>query len=150
MLSLKVQKQLPIQLFNWYNASGVKLHTGITLSDSATTPSTETYKLEVIAKEDGYKDYDEITITTKLGKLTTIYPNPISNGNLSIGYLVANSVSAPKIRIVNIHTSVFSEHNISTGAGTLNVDISAYAAGSYSIILICNSAAVDDELLIVQ
>ncbi len=137
-------------IYNWYNSSGVRLQTGITFSDSATTTSTETYKLEVIAKSDGYKDYDEVTISTKLGKLTSIVPNPISTGTLAIGYLVASSVSTPKIRIVNISTSAYTEHSISTGSGTLNVDISPYTTGSYSIILICDSTTADDELLVVQ
>ncbi|MEX1188818.1 MAG: hypothetical protein WED33_06125 [Bacteroidia bacterium] len=77
-------------------------------------------------------------------------PNPISTGTLAIGYKVASSATSPKIRIVNISTSAFTEHTISTGTGTLNIDISAYASGAHTILLICNSTTVDDELLVVQ
>ncbi|MEZ5174382.1 MAG: hypothetical protein R2850_12970 [Bacteroidia bacterium] len=137
-------------IYNWYNSAGDRVFTGATKTDTATTTGTTTYKLEVIASSDGYKDYDEITITKKLGLITGVAPNPINTGTLAIDYKVATSVSVPKIRIVNISTSAYTEHSISTGTGTLNVDISPYATGSYSILLICDSTTADDELLIVQ
>lgn len=137
-------------LYNWYDSNGNRIFTGVSLSDTATSPSSETYKLEVIAKSDGYKDYDEVTITSTLGKITSVAPNPISTGTLAIGYKVASTATSPKIRIVNVSTSAYTEHTITTGTGTLNVDISSYATGSHTILLICNSSTVDDELLVVQ
>ncbi|HPH82187.1 MAG TPA: M64 family metallopeptidase [Flavobacteriales bacterium] len=136
--------------YNWYNSSGTKIHSGATLSDTTTTVSSETYTLEVIAQSDGYKDYDEVTITSKLGKINSIVPNPINSGTFTIDYSVSTSASSPKIKVLNINSGIYTEHTISTGNGTLSLAISGYVAGSYSVILICSSQNADDELLIIQ
>jgi hypothetical protein len=137
-------------IYNWYNSNGNRLSTSSVFSDTASSAGSETFKLELIATTDGYKDYDEVTIVKKLGRITSVVPNPISNGTLAIGYNVSTGVSVPKIRIVNVNTSTYTEHIITTGTGTLNIDISAYASGAHSILLICDSTTADDELLIVQ
>ncbi|MFM2284675.1 MAG: hypothetical protein RLZZ543_172 [Bacteroidota bacterium] len=137
-------------IYNWYNSSGTKIHSGAILSDTTSTVSSETYTLEVIAQSDGYKDYDEVTITSKLGKINSIVPNPINSGTFTIDYSVSTSASSPKIKVLNINTGAFTEHTISTGNGTLSLAISGYVAGSYSVILICSSQNADDELLIIQ
>ena len=137
-------------IYNWYNSSGTKIHSGATLSDTTTTVSSETYTLEVIAQSDGYKDYDEVTIISKLGKINSIVPNPIYSGTFTIDYSVSTSASSPKIKVLNINSGIYTEHTISTGNGTLSLAISGYAAGSYSVILICSSQNADDELLIIQ
>ncbi|MEX1187825.1 MAG: M64 family metallopeptidase [Bacteroidia bacterium] len=137
-------------IYNWYNLNGNRLSTGSVFSDTASSAGSETFNLELIATTDGYKDYDQVTITKKLGRITSVVPNPISTGTLAIAYKVSSTATSPKIRIVNISTSAFTEHTISTGTGTLNIDISAYTSGAHSILLICNSTTVDDELLVVQ
>lgn len=138
-------------IFNWYNQQGARIYTGSTRSDSASNIGTEQLTLEVIATSDGYKDYDQVTVTKILGKITSMVPNPISSGTLAIGYKVSTTVSNPKIRLVNINTQAFTDHSISSGTGTLNVNVAGYAAGAYSVVLLDGSSqTIDDELLVIQ
>lgn len=137
-------------IFNWYNQQGNRIYTGITRTDSASATGSEQLTLEVISTTDGYKDYDQVTVSRILGKITSLVPNPINSGTLAIGYKVSNTVSNPKIRLINISTQSFTEHNVTTGTGTLNVNVAGYSSGAYSVVLLGNSQSIDDELLIIQ
>jgi len=138
-------------LFNWYNQQGARIYTGSIRSDSASTAGSEQFTLEVISATDGYKDYDQITVHRILGKITSMVPNPINSGTLAIGYKVSSAVSSPKIRLIHINTQTYTEHSISNGTGTLNVNVAGYASGAYSVVLIDgNSQSMDDELLVIQ
>jgi len=138
-------------IFNWYDVStGTKLYTGGTFNVTANNVGTKTYKLETIAQSDGYKDYNVVNVTTILGKIISVAPNPANSGTFAINYSVANSVTTAKIKVININNNVFTENTISTGNGTLNLNVSNYANGSYSIVLICDNQSADSELFVVN
>ena len=138
-------------IFNWYDVStGTKLYTGGTFNVTANNVGTKTYKLETIAQSDGYKDYDVVNVTTILGKINSVAPNPANSGTFAINYSVANSVTTAKIKVININTNAFTENTISTGNGTLTLNVSNYANGSYSIVLICDNQPADSELFVVN
>lgn len=149
--SVKAKTISETGIYNWYSNSGEKLHSGTSLSESSFSLGTATYILEFVALSDGYKDYDQVTVKHVLGKITSMVPNPVSSGTLAIGYKVSSSVTNPKIRLVNINTQAYTEHIISSGTGTLNVNIAGYVAGAYSVIILDGSnQSIDDELLVIQ
>ncbi len=53
----------------------------------------KTYKLEIIALADGYKDYAEIEVSLKPNVITTLYPNPTSN-QVTVAYKINDGNSA--------------------------------------------------------
>lgn len=57
-------------VYNWYDAQGELIYTGTSLTVVADI--AKTYKLEVIADEDGFKDYKEVEVTLNPHQLTSI------------------------------------------------------------------------------
>src|SRR5690554_6552688 len=47
-------------IYNWYDTDGNLIYTGTDFTVSPTI--SQTYKLEIIAETDGFKDYDEVTV----------------------------------------------------------------------------------------
>jgi hypothetical protein len=132
--------------FIWYDSNGDTLveNRTITVSPSSTT----TYKVEVRADADFYKDYDEVTVTVKPGLITNIAPNP-SSGSTVISYEIPG-VSTATIELIEVSTGSKDTYSITPGTGTLNVDVSAFNTGAYTVLLLGDSNPADDDLLIVQ
>jgi hypothetical protein len=148
----KVEMKNPLSedaFYNWYNSDGNLIHSGAEFNDSSSSTGTFTYKLEVIAESDGYKDYDEVLVTVKLGKITNIVPNPASSGTVVISYSITG-VTAASIDVVEVSTSNTTNHSITGGTGTLNLDISALNTGSYNFILKGDGNAIDTKLFVKQ
>jgi len=80
----------------------------------------------------------------------SVTPNPANSGTFTINYCVANAVSDAKIKVININTNSFTENTISTGKGSLSLNVTNYAAGSHSIVLICDGQTTDSKLFVVQ
>ncbi len=120
------------------------------MSRTATATGTSTYRLELIAEADGYKDYDEVSVSIVNGNIQSIAPNPATSGTVVISYKVAG-VTTANIKVVEVSTStVIQNSSVSLGSGTLNINVSGYNNGSYSIILEGDSNVIDTELFIKQ
>lgn len=135
-------------VYNWYNASGVLVNSGQNIS--VTSSATEKYTLEVIAKADGYKDYDSVYVIRTLGNIVGISPNPTS-GHAVVTYNLTSGVSAASIVVTNSSgLAVYSSAiNISTTTHTLNFQ--NLVAGRYSVRLVSTTGEVlDSKTLIVQ
>jgi len=52
--------------------------------------------------------------------------------------------------VININTNSFTENTISTGNGSLSLNVTNYATGSHSIVLISDGQSADSELFVVQ
>ena len=133
--------------YNWYNSAGTLVHTGTRL---ITSPgSTETYTLEVIADADGYKDYDEVTVTVSTYYISSVAPNPAST-NLTISYKVSGASNA-ELAIINVNDPAESYSVVlSTRKTEESIDVSEWSTSVYSIVLICDGQIVDNEGLIVE
>src|SRR5690606_11405614 len=99
--STQVDKNEPITLYaetinepavyNWYDSEGNLIYEGADFEVSVEV--AKTYKLEIIALTDGYKDYSEVEVILKPNAITTLYPNPTSN-QVTVAYKINQGDSA--------------------------------------------------------
>lgn len=132
-------------IYNWYDPEGNLIQTdkNATVSPEITTK----YKLEVISDNDGFKDYDEITITVKNFWISQISPNP-ANNQTTVSYQIENANSAYLV-IMNDFGTIHNNHILPLNSTSHNVNISNYVPGGYSVILVVNGVAIDSKNLII-
>ena len=113
----------------------------------ATNVATK-YKLEVIATSDGFKDYTEVEIKLKPSFIDLIYPNPTSNV-ANISYKI-NEVTSAYLMIISSYGSSYCSNNyiLDINNSNINIDLSNYETGFYTVALVCNGQIVDAKTLI--
>lgn len=133
-------------IYNWYDSEGELVYTGMDFTVSADI--TEKYKLEVIAKSDGVKDYDEIEITVKEFELLSISPNPASN--IANVQYKANTAQSAYIILQKPYTNIQNQYILNISNSEININVSGLEQGVYSVILVCDGIARDVKTLVVQ
>jgi hypothetical protein len=128
-------------VYNWYDQSGKLIYTG---KDFNVSPAVTTkYKLEVIAKADGFKDYTEVEVKVKQNFIKGVFPNPSNgNGTININY-DATQASSAYLMLVPLNTGISNQFILNTKQNTKTIDISDYAPGQYAIVLVCNGEVAD-------
>ena len=135
-------------VYNWYDASGTLVNSGQNIS--VTSSATQKYTLEVIAKADGYKDYDSVYVIRTLGNIVAISPNPTS-GHAVVTYNLASSVSAASIVVTNSSGLAVYSSAINVSATTHTLNVQNLVAGQYSVRLLSATGEVlDTKTLLVQ
>jgi hypothetical protein len=132
--------------YNWYDEAGNLIHSGKELSVSADV--TEKYKLEVIAKRDGVKDYDVVEVKVKSHEIVAISPNP-ANNNVLVKYKLSGAKSAYLI-LQRPYASIQNQYILNLSQSQTTVNVSGLARGTYSVILVCDGTATDVKSLVVQ
>ena len=130
--------------YNWYDATGNLIYTGTDLSVSPEI--TETYELEVISSLNGYKDYDEVTVTVHPYHIESISPNPTSS-QVDIAYEIDGSNSA-YLMLLNINSGNSENFILDVTTDITTLNISSFSTGLYSVILICDGEIQDSQNLI--
>ena len=131
-------------IYNWYDMNGSLLYTGSNFSTFIN--ETQTYKLEVIAEKDGYKDYDEVTVKVKEFEIIKLFPNPAQT-NITVEYDATGAVSA-LMSIFNINGILIRNIPLDIQSNNVNLDISNYQQGAYSIVFNCNGQMKDIKMFI--
>jgi hypothetical protein len=132
-------------IYNWYDESGELIDEGKNIFVS---PIIEhEYKLEVIANEDGIKDYDKITIGIRESQILSVNPNPASD-QIDINYELEN-VTVAYVLILKPYGGSY-QYSIDVNAANLNIDLSGYQPGIYHVSLVCDGVSVDSENLIIN
>lgn len=111
------------------------------------TKTTE-YTLEVIAKSDGFKDYDKKVVTVNYYEIKDLYPNPASS-NLNVEYM-AEGATNPSLKMKNGAGNVIQIIQLDASNTSVSLDISNLMPGIYSIVLECDYAFVDLKCFIKQ
>lgn len=132
--------------YNWYNMEDSLIYTGSNLN--VTLDTTTSYKLEVLAVTDGYKDYDDVTVNVKQYEIIGIVPNPASS-QVTVEYDVIG-VSSAYIIISKPYDPTTDTFILDTIQNQIVFDVSGYEPGVYGLILVCNDQIVDQKLLLVQ
>jgi hypothetical protein len=105
---------------------------------------TQKYKLEVIAKKDGFKDIDQVEITVNPNFIVSISPNPGSN-IITVNYSVKD-INQAYFVVQNISGNNYNKsHNIDTSQNSKAIDIQSIPAGSYLIAFICDGMVCDTK-----
>ncbi|MFU8844429.1 MAG: hypothetical protein ACNA7V_11545 [Bacteroidales bacterium] len=120
------------------------IYTGTNLN--VTLDTTTSYKLEVLALIDGYKDYDEVTINVKQYEITGIVPNP-SNDFVTVNYDVTG-VSSAYLMIIGINNGTTNNYILDTSIFDKTIDILNYQFGFYTVALVCDGEIVDAKTLL--
>jgi hypothetical protein len=130
--------------YNWYDTNDSLVYTG---QDWTVSPEKTTqYKLEVIAAEDGFKDYDAVAVKVKENYITGLSPNPASS-NVSISYKLADDVTAAYVIVMRPYGS--SNHYVLNTTGNSQIiDLAAYSPGTYTVVLVCNGILTDTKTII--
>jgi hypothetical protein len=135
-----------LAIYNWYSPEGELLYTGKNTTVSPTISST--YKLEVIAGNDGFKDYDEVEIEVQEFWIDAISPNP-TQGMTSINYHIEGAGSAYLMLINSTGTST-SNYILTLQSSQSIIDFGSLATGSYTLVLVVDGLAVDSRNLVIQ
>lgn len=134
-------------IYNWYNASDSLIGSGENLS--VTASSSTKYKLEVIATSDGYKDYDSIYVTTTLGMITNLSPNP-ANSQVVVSYDLSPNITSAVIVIANAAGQVFYAAALDVDQTSHTINLQSIPTGQYTIRVDSQGSSLDVKTLIVR
>ena len=138
--------------YEWFDEAGNSVGGGIGCNVNPT--QTTTYTLAVTADADGYKAYDQVTVTVQQGLLNSISPNP-SNGQVTVSYRLAANVASATIQILNTNGQVVGSYPVSgcssAVTGNVVINTSSMAAGSYTVRMVSSNGKVNDsKTLVIQ
>ena len=133
-------------VYNWYDMEGNLIYQGKDLTVSADI--TKKYKLEVITDSDGYKDYDEVEVKLKPSRIINISPNPTTD-NVDIAYKL-NNVNSAYLMIIGTNSNSNNNYILDVSNENINLDISNYQTGYYTIALVCDGQIVDAKQILKQ
>lgn len=131
--------------YHWYDESFNLIGTDISIDVSPTT--TTKYTLEVIASEDGFKDYDEIEVVVHQYFITSINPNPASS-QITVSYDASLATTA-SIMITPATGGTSNSYAINPSENGIVIDVSSYNSGNYIVNLVCNGQIEDSENLLI-
>jgi subtilisin family serine protease len=131
-------------VYNWYDVDGNLIYTGTTITVSP--QFTQQYKLEVISNLDGLKDYDELQVTVNPYKIQSLIPNPATS-TVTVNYMADEATSA-YLMVVHQNSGNTSNYIIDTEENSHTIDLSGFASGLYSIILVCDGEIQGSKNLI--
>ena len=135
-------------IYNWYDNEGNLIYQGKDLE--VANAVSEKYKLEVISTVDGFKDYVEVEVKIKPSTLETISPNPAEN-NVKIGYKL-NTNNSAYLMILGYYGSNGTSNNyiLDVNSNEININVSNYPSGFYSVALVIDGNIIDAKTLIKQ
>ena len=132
-------------LYNWYDENGNLAFIGQEFH--LPINHTNKYKLEVVAKLDNYKDYDEIDINSAYG-ITSLSPNPAESEVVVTYYLPNNIGNNTYIGITSISGTNMKKYSANKNSTTL--DLTTFTTGSYVVSLFYKNEIIDSKMLIIK
>lgn len=119
---------------------------GLSIEVQPTT--TTTYTLEVRAEDDGFKDYDSITVFVNPFFIELISPNP-SDGSTVVTYEASTASEAEIVIVGSIQSGVNISQTIEPSETSTTIDVTNFNSGTYSVLLYCDGVIKDVKTLIV-
>lgn len=134
-------------VYNWYDSEGNFVAEGKDLHIASAV--AEKYKLEVISSVDGFKDYTEVEVRLKPGRLISISPNPSYDGKTTVHYKI-NEASSAYIMVTNYYMTpngMSSNYIVDINATEKFIDIRNYPIGFYKVALVVDGEVMDVKIL---
>lgn len=133
--------------YTWFMLAGDTVSTNEVIH---TMPLTSTsYILEVKSLENGYKDYDTVSISVISGKIIAVTPNP-ATGQTVVGYRLSDEVSSASIVVTNAMGVVYHSSAVTSSTTLHTVSLQGMPTGQYFVRLEVNGVVQDVKTLIVQ
>ena len=137
--------------YRWYDKQRNFKYEG--LNYTVTPSETSEYILEVTAESDGYRDLDTVKVTVVPGCIRSISPNPVSDNWITVSYEYATTVTSAQLLIYNTGTSALvGSYDLSNlgNVPSLDIEVTTYPTGSYTVVLVCDNAVCHSKVLIRQ
>lgn len=131
--------------YNWYDQGGSLVYSGTSFNVSP--DFTTKYKLEVIAKSDGFTSYDSVLVHIKEYEIINLNPNPTA-GQLTVEY-EARKATSGYLSIVQPYTAISNNYMIDVNQTSTTLNLSGYIPGSYFIRLICDGQIRDEKTIVI-
>ena len=133
-------------VYNWYDMEGNLIYQGKDMTIS--TDMAKKYKLEVIATADGFKDYEEVEVKLKPNHIVNMTPNP-ANNQVNISYKI-NEGNNAYLMLINIsgNNNNVGNYVLDLNTDNININISNYPTGIYSVVLVTDGAITDVKEMI--
>lgn len=133
--------------YNWYDSNDSLIYSGV--SPTLTPEYTQEYKLEIIADSDGFKDYDEVSIMVNPYFIEEIFPNPASS-IATITYSANDASSAYLMIYSSASGNGFNNYILNTSVEDIDIDVSNYGPGIYTVVLVCDGEISDAQQMSIQ
>ncbi len=131
--------------YNWYDQEDSLICTGRNLTVSPEVSSH--YRLEVIADEDGFKSYDDVTVNVRQYFISSISPNPASN-SFVLSYN-ADSAASAYIIMIQQNGYAINSHILNTNQHNQTITLANLPTGVYNIVLVCDGNIYDAKTITV-
>jgi hypothetical protein len=131
-------------IYNWYNENDKLISTDKKLI--LNNFENKEYKLEVITKSDGYKDYKHITVNSPF-KIVTISPNPAPN-LIHVKYQIPKNTTNTYLSITNYLGFNVNTHLLTKNSSNIKISTKGMVNGVYIISLIHGGKVIDSKQLI--
>ncbi|MDO4728144.1 MAG: hypothetical protein Q4B43_03950 [Bacteroidota bacterium] len=135
-------------VYNWYDEEGNLLYEGLNFSTFAQIG--QKFKLEVLALNDGYKDYLEVEVSQSTNNSLSIHPNPATD-KITVSY-IANSNNSAYLSIIPMNNvqGVFNNYLLNTSEDQIEININNYLNGYYIVSLIIDGEVVNSKIFVKQ
>ena len=137
--------------YRWYDKERNFKYEG--LNYTVTPSETSEYILEVTAKSDGCRDLDTVKVNVVPGCIRSITPNPVENSWVTVGYEYSTTVTSAQLLIYNTATTTLvGNYDLSNmdNVSSLDIEVTNYPTGSYTVVLVCDNAVCHSKVLIRQ
>ena len=138
-------------VYRWYDKQRNFKYEG--LNFTVTPSETSEYILEITAESDGYRDLDTVKVNVVPGCIRAITPNPVEGNYVSVSYEYATTVNSAYLYIYNTGTTTLVGSYDLTSLGnlsSLDVEVTNYPTGSYTVVLVCDNAVSHSKIFIRQ
>lgn len=87
-------------------------------------------------------------VTVNPYKLESLIPNPTSS-QVTVNY-IADEASSAYLMVVSTVTGISNNYILDVNATAINLDVSTFTSGLYSVALVCDGTIVDSKNLAKQ
>ena len=108
---------------------------------------SQTYKIEILNLENGFKSYDEIEVIVVDGMITSLSPNP-TNNHLRVDYKLSDNATNASLHVSDLNNLVSVSYPILTTNSYEDISLSGFMPGICFVKLIIDGVVVDMQTVI--
>ena len=108
---------------------------------------SQTYKIEIIQKENGFKSYDEVQVIVVDGLIKSLAPNPAAD-KVTVSYLLSDNATDASIQISDYYGNVSVSYPLSINQTEQQIPLYGLIPGTYLVKLVISGTVVDSQNLL--